>query len=161
MKMEGVMLSLIAGYLLTTFIIRKSNASCASTWLKANEAAFREEFAGVGLGKGQLFAMDGGDEAVSYATGRRAVEHVWTKVRTNGQDLLARLYHIVRGIIDYQYDSGSDKVVRAPVPSRASCPALVIPPPADRRFQACRAKGHAWRQALLRGCQARRPPQDP
>lgn len=111
MKLEGVMLSLIAGYLLTTFLIRKSNASRASKWLKANEPAFREEFAGVGLGGGKLFALDGGDEAVSYATGRRAIEHAWTKVRTGGQDLFARLYHLIRGIIDYQYDSGSDKVV--------------------------------------------------
>ncbi|GAA6019270.1 hypothetical protein JCM10207_005060 [Rhodosporidiobolus poonsookiae] len=111
MKMEGVMLAVLTTYLVATVLGRKANARRAKKWFAANEEVYRREFAGVGLGKDKLFALDGGDEAVSYATGRRGVEYVWTKVRVGAHDVVARLYNIGRSIADYSYDSGAEKVV--------------------------------------------------
>ncbi|GAA5874539.1 hypothetical protein JCM8547_002187 [Rhodosporidiobolus lusitaniae] len=109
-KMEGVMLVLLVSYGLASLLIRKSNARKARQWFAANEEVYRREFAGVGLGKDKLYAGDGGDEFVSYATGRRGVVSVWTKVKTGGYDVVARLYDLVRGVSDAGYDSGADKV---------------------------------------------------
>ncbi|GAA5990018.1 hypothetical protein JCM11641_000586 [Rhodosporidiobolus odoratus] len=110
LKMEGFMISLIAFYLLSTFYSRKANKARAKAWFVANEPAYKAEFAGVGLGKDELFKGDGGDEFVSYATGRRGVEYAWTKVKTGGHDVLAKAYFFVRGIADYGFDSGADKI---------------------------------------------------
>ncbi|GAA5860763.1 hypothetical protein JCM3774_006277 [Rhodotorula dairenensis] len=110
-QLEGVMLAFLAAYLASTYLIRQVNKSRANAWFSSNEATFREEFAGVGLGGGTLFKADGGDEFVSYATGRRGVEYVWTKVRTGAQDLVGIAYHFFRGIIDHHYESGTNKVL--------------------------------------------------
>ncbi|POY70907.1 hypothetical protein BMF94_6085 [Rhodotorula taiwanensis] len=110
-RMEGVMLAFLAAYLASTFLIRQANRARASKWFSANEAVLREEFAGVGLGGGTLFKGDGGDEFVSYATGRRGCEYVWTKLRTGAQDAVGVAYHLFRGIIDYKYEAGTNKVV--------------------------------------------------
>ncbi|GAA5977688.1 hypothetical protein JCM10908_005057 [Rhodotorula pacifica] len=110
-KSEGVLLAFLAVYLATTFLIRQANKTRANTWFSANEAIYREEFAGVGLGGGTLYTADGGDEFVSYSTGRRGVEYVWTKVRTGAQDIVGIAYHFFRGIIDHNYESGTNSVL--------------------------------------------------
>ncbi|GAA5959491.1 hypothetical protein JCM8115_003728 [Rhodotorula mucilaginosa] len=110
-QMEAVMLAFLAVYLASTFLIRQANKARAGAWFSANEATYKEEFAGVGLGGGTLFKADGGDEFVSYGTGRRGVEYVWTKVRTGAQDLVGITYHFFRGIIDHNYQSGTNKVL--------------------------------------------------
>ncbi|BGP50060.1 hypothetical protein JCM10450v2_005968 [Rhodotorula kratochvilovae] len=110
LRLEAGMLALVALYGLSTLLLRRSNAARAGAWFKSHEDIYRKEFSGVGLGGDKLFAADGGDEFVGYATGRRAVEFVWTKVKTGGQDVLARLYDLVRGVADYGYDAGTDKV---------------------------------------------------
>ncbi|GAA6009921.1 CCDC47 family protein [Rhodotorula paludigena] len=110
MHMEGIMVAVLAAYLVTAFLSRKANRSRAAKWFKANERVYREEFSGVGLGGDKLFEGDGGDEFVSYATGRRGVESAWSKVSTGGYDLLAKLYDAARGIADYAYDSGADRI---------------------------------------------------
>ncbi|BGP56905.1 hypothetical protein JCM8202v2_004541 [Rhodotorula sphaerocarpa] len=110
-QLEGVMLLVLAAYLASTYLLRQANKARASKWFRATEPAYRQEFAGVGLGGGQLFKGDGGDEFVSYASGRRGVEFVWTKVRTSAQDVVGMAYHLFRGIIDYKYESGSNKVL--------------------------------------------------
>ncbi|BGP18231.1 hypothetical protein JCM10213_007860 [Rhodosporidiobolus nylandii] len=110
MKMEGAMLALLALYLAGSFLLRRANVGRARAWYTANEPAYRREFAGVGLGSDKLFAGDGGDEFVSYATGRRGVESVWTRVRTGGYDVIAKIYNLARGIADYGYDSGAERV---------------------------------------------------
>lgn len=112
LRLEAAMLAVLALYGLSTLAIRRSNSSRASAWFRAHEEVLRAEFAGVGLGGDKLFASDGGDEFSSYASGRRAVEYMWAKVKTGGQDVLARLYDLARGVYDYSYDSGKDKVVR-------------------------------------------------
>ncbi|GAA5917622.1 hypothetical protein JCM6882_001992 [Rhodosporidiobolus microsporus] len=109
-KQEGVLLGVLAAYLVGSFLARKSNASRAKSWYAANEEVFRREFAGVGLGSDKLYAGDGGDEFISYATGRRGVEFAWTKVRTGGYDVLAKLYNLIRGFADQGYDAGTDKI---------------------------------------------------
>ncbi|GAA5940788.1 hypothetical protein JCM3775_004899 [Rhodotorula graminis] len=110
LRLEAAMLAVLALYGLSTLAIRRSNSSRASAWFRAHEEVLRAEFAGVGLGGDKLFASDGGDEFSSYASGRRAVEYMWAKVKTGGQDVLARLYDLARGVYDYSYDSGKDKV---------------------------------------------------
>ncbi|GAA5888718.1 hypothetical protein JCM5296_000079 [Sporobolomyces johnsonii] len=111
LKMEGVMLAVLFAYLALTFLIRKANKSRATSWFKANESILREEFAGVGLGGDKLFAVDGGDEFVSYVTGRRAIESGWVKLRTGGYDVLVKAYTFIRGITDYGFDAGDNKIV--------------------------------------------------
>ncbi|GAA5825412.1 hypothetical protein JCM11251_006972 [Rhodosporidiobolus azoricus] len=109
-KQEGFLISALALYLVGTFLARKTNASKAKAWYAANEEVYRREFAGVGLGGDKLYVGDGGDEFVSYATGRRGVDFVWTKVRTGAYDVLAKLYNLIRGFADQSYDAGTDKI---------------------------------------------------
>ncbi|ORY76850.1 hypothetical protein BCR35DRAFT_314392 [Leucosporidium creatinivorum] len=80
--------------------------------MDANVPTLQEEFAGVGMGDvGKVFAQDGGDEFLTYATGRRGVVSAWAIVQTKSRhDLLTRLYHIVRGALDYTYVSGEDRI---------------------------------------------------
>lgn len=168
-QMEAVMLAFLAVYLASTFLIRQANRARASAWFSANEATYKEEFAGVGLGGGTLFKADGGDEFVSYATGRRGVEYVWTKVRTGAQDLVGIAYHFFRGIIDHNYQSGTNKVVSLcygwrilqtrPIAGDMLCadPSRVCSAP---RLQARGTQGYSGRQASLCGRSSRSPPQD-
>lgn len=152
-QMEAVMLAFLAVYLASTFLIRQANKARASAWFSASEATYKEEFAGVGLGGGTLFKADGGDEFVSYATGRRGVEYVWTKVRTGAQDVVGIAYHFFRGIIDHNYQSGTNKVVSL-CPPEGKFARLVLTLGAicsAPRLQARRAQGNSRRQARLRG----------
>lgn len=121
------MLALLALYGLSTLALRRANSARAGAWFRANEETLRAEFAGVGLASDKLFASEGGDEFVGYATGRRGVEHVWARVKTGGQDVLARLYDVLRGVYDYSYDSGKDRVVRLGVLfARSARPGTVL-----------------------------------
>jgi hypothetical protein len=111
-KMEGVLLASILLYTLLSFLGGRRSRAHARAWFEANESTFRQEFAGVGLGDQRLFQVDGGDEFISYATGRRGVVHAWSKLQTKARhDLFTRVYHIARGIIDYGYASGEDQIV--------------------------------------------------
>lgn len=171
MHMEGIMVAVLAAYLVTAFLSRKANRSRAAKWFKANERVYREEFSGVGLGGDKLFEGDGGDEFVSYATGRRGVESAWSKVSTGGYDLLAKLYDAARGIADYAYDSGADRIVSpfasSPPIGRSCCHGHASQTvdrrarPADCGSQACGAEGHARRQICLRGGPPRGTEKDP
>lgn len=112
-RTEALLLALFALYALATFFLRRFNTARAKTWYTANAPILRSEFAGVGLANEALFAKDGGDEYVSYATGRRGVESAWVRLTTGGQDALAWVYEQVRGVSDAAWDSGAGKVVRS------------------------------------------------
>ncbi|GAA6061870.1 hypothetical protein JCM10212_001303, partial [Sporobolomyces blumeae] len=111
LHMEAVMLVLIASYLVGTVLVRNRNKAKATAWFKANEQVMREEFAGVGFGGKDLFKVDGGDEFVGYVSGRRAVEHAWTKITLGGFDVLSTLYVVARSAFDPAFDPGHNRIV--------------------------------------------------
>ena len=110
-KFEAGCLAVVMSYLALSFLGAAENRSHASAWFASNNSVLRDEFSGVGFGS-KPFADEGGDEAFSYAIGRRGVSNVWVKVKTTARhDLFTSLYHAVRGILDYHYVSGEDRVV--------------------------------------------------
>lgn len=111
--MEGYIIIAILTYLVGSILGARQNRNHAVAWADANEPVFKQEFAGVGLGdQSKLLAQDGRDEFLLYATGRRGVTRAWTRIQTAARhDLFTRLYHLVRGIIEYGYRSGEDLVV--------------------------------------------------
>jgi len=111
LQMEGIMIALLSIYFLSTLFIRTRNKSKASTWFKANERTLKGEFAGVGFGVKELFRGDGGDEYLSYCTGRRAIENGWIKINMGGYDLMTRLCNEIRPVLDTNFDSRSDRIV--------------------------------------------------
>lgn len=113
-QLEAYLLASILGYTLLSLLGGASNKSHAKAWMDANAPTLQGEFAGVGLGDvGKTFAEDGGDEFWTYATGRRGVISAWTKVQTKSRhDPLTTVYRAVRGVLDYGYVSGEDRIVR-------------------------------------------------
>lgn len=111
--MEAYFLGAIAIYTLVSIFGGRANKSHASAWMDANVPTLQDEFAGVGMGDvGKVFAEDGGDEFLTYATGRRGVVSAWTTVQTKSRhDIFTRLYHFVRVIMDQTYVSGEDRIV--------------------------------------------------
>lgn len=111
--MEAYFLGAILLYSLLSFLGGRANKSHASAWMDANVPTLQAEFAGVGMGDvGKVFAQDGGDEFLTYATGRRGVVSAWTTVQTKARhDIFTRLYHVVRDIMDQTYVSGEDRIV--------------------------------------------------
>lgn len=84
----------------------------AAEWFKTNLEEVAKEFAQVGFG-GKRFEADGGDEFVSFATGRRAVESLTIRLYTLPiHDGLIGLYTFGRGLLDPGFESGANKVVR-------------------------------------------------
>lgn len=114
LQYEIAILGALVLYVLASLVGRRANAARASTWFDKNRAAFKEEFAAYGIGKEGRYEQDGGDEFVVFATGRRAVESVQVTVKTQpAHDLLVMLYNVVRGVMDFNFRSGADTVVRA------------------------------------------------
>jgi hypothetical protein len=113
--MEACCIAGIALYTLLSFLGGRANKSHASAWMDTNVPTLQDEFAGVGMGDvGKVFAQDGGDEFLTYATGRRGVVSAWTTVQTKSRhDIFTRLYHAVRGLMDQTYVSGEDRIVSA------------------------------------------------
>ncbi|GAA5881269.1 hypothetical protein JCM16303_004872 [Sporobolomyces ruberrimus] len=112
MRMESLFLIFFLFYSLSTLLIRRQNTRTASTWFRSNEKVLRQEFAGVGFGTDdQLWKVDGGDEYVSYFSGRRAVEYGWAKLNLEGYDLLTKAYYALRRVLDPNYDPRTNKII--------------------------------------------------
>ncbi|KAK4050362.1 hypothetical protein OIO90_005155 [Microbotryomycetes sp. JL221] len=111
-KVEAVLTLLVLTYLGFSLIGARYNKQRATKWFKQNLVALEQEFAGIGFGDtNKQVESDGHDEFLTFATGRRGVEHAWIKVQTQpNHDVLTTLYHLVRGIMDYNYDSGADRI---------------------------------------------------
>ncbi|GAA5934283.1 CCDC47 family protein [Sporobolomyces koalae] len=125
LQLERLALFGFVFYFISTYLIRSRNRAQAQRWFTANERSLRAEFAGVGFGEHELFKPDGGDEFVSYVSGRRAIESGWIKYTAQGYDLLTSLYHIARPILDPTWVSNGNKIVidlklAAPVGTRAT-----------------------------------------
>lgn len=112
LRMEQLLLCVFVVYGVATWFVRRRNRRHALEWFRATEPTWRREFAGVGFGTDQdLFKRDGGDEFVSYVSGRRAIEHGWIKLGVSGHDAISKLYYLARSAFDPDYDSRMDKVV--------------------------------------------------
>lgn len=113
-KEAATLVALLAYFLLSRFGGQLSSAQAAE-WFKANLEEVAKEFAQVGFG-GKRFEADGGDEFVSFATGRRAVESLTIRLYTFPiHDGLIGLYTFARGLLDPGFESGANKVVRLPL----------------------------------------------
>lgn len=110
---EAYLLAAIALYYVASLVGARINRSEAKQWYDKNLPVLQPEFAGLGLGdENKQFVADGNDEFLSYATGRRAVAHAWLRVQTKPRhDPFSALYHLARGVIDYNYVSGLDRIV--------------------------------------------------
>ncbi|GAA5906655.1 CCDC47 family protein [Sporobolomyces salmoneus] len=111
LQMEGLCLGFLIFYFLSTFFLIKRNKSIARRWFKENEVILRKEFAGVGFGTEELWKADGGDEFVSYFSGRRGIEYGWAKVNLKGYDVITKTYYWAREALDPNYDSRTNRVV--------------------------------------------------
>ncbi|KAL8290360.1 hypothetical protein RQP46_002618 [Phenoliferia psychrophenolica] len=110
LKPEIAALAALFVYLVVSLVGRRSNAARASAWFAKHSGAFKEEFAQFGVGK-EGFEREGGDEFVAYGTGRRGVEGVQVTVKTAPMhDLLNIVFNLVRGVMDFNYSSGADRV---------------------------------------------------
>ncbi|KAM0790126.1 hypothetical protein ACM66B_005450 [Microbotryomycetes sp. NB124-2] len=111
-RTEGWLLGLIVAYFVASVVGQQANKRRARHWFNANLPSLQREFAGVGFGDANKhFVNDGGDEYLTYATGRRAVHHAWIKLQTSpSHDPLSALYYLLRKVADYNYDSGEGRI---------------------------------------------------
>ncbi|KAK4050964.1 hypothetical protein OIV83_003093 [Microbotryomycetes sp. JL201] len=111
-KVEAYLAALVAAYVVASVIGQQANKRSARQWFNANLPALQREFAGVGFGDAnKQFVNDGGDEYLTYATGRRAVHHAWIKLQTSAShDPISALYFALRKVADYNYDSGEGRI---------------------------------------------------
>lgn len=72
LKREGLVLLALIAYYLTSWFGASISSKHAKAWFDSNLDLVGKEFAQVGMGT-KRFEKDGGDEFVSFATGRRCV----------------------------------------------------------------------------------------
>lgn len=148
-KFEAGCLTVVLSYLLASVLGAKQNKAHATAWFASNNPVLQDELAGVGFGA-KPFVEDGGDEFLTYATGRRGVSSIWVKIRSKSRhDLFTTIYHTVRGIMDYSYVSGEDRIASL-VSSVALEQRLTALNLIDYRLQARRAPRDPRSQVLLR-----------
>lgn len=109
---EYIFIGVIFLYALLSYIGSAENRSHAGAWFTANEAALKSEFALFGMPGDKLFDEDGGDDFIGWGSGRRGVKDVVVNVKTTAKhDLIALAYQTGRGLADFTWDSGVNRVV--------------------------------------------------
>lgn len=112
-KREGVLILIALSYLLASVVGLRLNKARAEAWFEANESALRAEFAGVGMPGNKKYDTDGGDEYLTYATGRRGTDGVHVRLFTQAyHDPVALAYNLLRPIADVGWRSQAETVVR-------------------------------------------------
>ncbi|KAI5479955.1 hypothetical protein MNV49_002245 [Pseudohyphozyma bogoriensis] len=110
---EAVIATILFFYVLSSLILRRTNAARAKAFFEATKQTWESEFAAFGMSGGKLFEKDGGSEFVAFGTGRRGVEGVQVNVKTMDHDLVQALYHQARSLAEIGYNAKSETITLA------------------------------------------------
>lgn len=113
LKREAVALLTLLLYLAACRAGSFYNKSRATAWFKAHQTLLHEEWAQLGLDSKLELVQDGGDRFIAFATGRRGATSCLITIQTAPNDLFKILYHALRAIIEFGYQSGADTVTLA------------------------------------------------
>lgn len=102
-KQEGILIGLVALYLIIYNVGKKTNSTRAYAWIKAHSALYTAQFS-TPFSSGEVIA-DGPTDLTAYSTGRRGLYNLHTTFTLLPRhDIFQLLYIFIRGLIQIEWN---------------------------------------------------------